>query len=108
ARAFLKGAPLLVLDEATSALDPAGERRVLRALARRGGRTVVFVTHRLASLRGADRVLVLDGGRLAEEGTYDELACRDGTFARLLRHTRRRTARTPDLPGPGRPARSAV
>jgi ABC-type multidrug transport system fused ATPase/permease subunit len=98
ARAFLKGAPLLVLDEATSALDPLAERRVLRSLARLGGRTVLFVTHRLASLRGADRVLVLDRGRLAEEGTYEELANGHGTFANLLRHSkecgRRRGRRT--------------
>src|SRR5204863_10120346 len=78
------GARLLVLDEAPSALDPAGERRGLRSLCRRGGRTVLFVTHRLASLRGADRVLVLEGGRLAEEGCYAELARRGGPFARLL------------------------
>jgi ATP-binding cassette subfamily B protein len=108
ARAFLKGAPLLVLDEATSALDPAGERRVLRALARRGGRTVVFVTHRLASLRGADRVLVLDGGRLAEEGSYAALARRGGTFARLLRQSRRRAARMPQPVSPGPRETSAI
>jgi ATP-binding cassette subfamily B protein len=104
ARAFLKWAPLLVLDEATSALDPAGERRVLLALARRGGRTVVFVTHRLASLLGVDRVLVLDGGRLAEEGSYAALARRGGTFAGLLRQSkecgRRRRRRAGRKPAP--------
>ena len=96
ARALLGAAPLLVLDEATSALDAAAERQVLRAaraVARRGG-AVLLAAHRPRLLRLADRVLVLEHGRLVEEGTYDQLLKRDGPFAQMIRdHAQRRRTR---------------
>lgn len=96
ARVLLGGAPLLALDEATSALDAAAERHALRAAratARRGG-AVLLAAHRPRALRLADRVLVLDRGRIVEEGTYDQLLQSGGHLARLVReHDRRRPAR---------------
>src|SRR5207244_7090050 len=71
ARIFLKDPPLLILDGATSALDTISERSVQRAIdAARADRTVLIVAHRLSTLSDADRILVLDGGRLVEEGPY--------------------------------------
>ncbi|HEU0276994.1 MAG TPA: glucan ABC transporter ATP-binding protein/ permease [Rhodanobacteraceae bacterium] len=84
ARAMLKGAPILILDEATSALDTITEARVQRALDRLTvGRTTFIIAHRLSTIRDADWVLVLDHGRLVEQGTYDDLIARGGMFARL-------------------------
>jgi subfamily B ATP-binding cassette protein MsbA len=80
ARAFLKDAPILVLDEATSALDAESEREVQRALdglmglgAAGGPRTTLVIAHRLSTIRGADRILVLAGGRIVEAGRHDVL-----------------------------------
>lgn len=86
ARAVLKDAPVLLLDEATSALDASAESAVREALARLGaGRTVVVVAHRLQTVRDAHRVVVLDAGRVVEQGDYAELARRPGgAFARML------------------------
>jgi ATP-binding cassette subfamily B protein len=86
ARALLKNAPILVLDEATSALDTATELRVQTALdTLRKGRTTFVIAHRLATVRNANRVLVLDAGRIVESGTYDELIAANGVFSSLVR-----------------------
>lgn len=84
ARAILRNAPVLILDEPTSALDAASEELVMGALQRlRRGRTAVIIAHRLSTIRDVDRILVLDHGRILEQGTYDDLIARGGVFARL-------------------------
>lgn len=84
ARAMLADPPILLLDEATSALDSAAEREVQEALGRaRAGRTTVEVAHRLSTVAGADRIVVLDGGRVVEEGRHADLLARGGLYARL-------------------------
>lgn len=84
ARAIYKDAPILILDEATSALDAESERLVQEALDRlMQGRTSLVIAHRLATVKAADRVLVLDGGRIVEQGTHAELIALNGLFAHL-------------------------
>jgi ATP-binding cassette subfamily B protein len=84
ARAILSAAPIVVLDEATAALDPDSEAAVQDALATLAiGKTVIVIAHRLHTIAGADQILVLDGGRLAERGRHDELLARDGLYARM-------------------------
>ncbi|WP_265562095.1 ABC transporter transmembrane domain-containing protein [Sphingomicrobium arenosum] len=87
ARALLrKDAPLLLLDEATSALDAESEARVQAALdALMGTRTTIVIAHRLATVRAADRILVMDEGAIVEEGTHDSLIARGGLYARLAK-----------------------
>ncbi len=86
ARAMLKNAPVLLLDEATASLDAESERQVQTALARlMEGRTTIVIAHRLATVRDADRIYVLDGGAVAEEGTHAELFAAGGLYARLCR-----------------------
>jgi subfamily B ATP-binding cassette protein MsbA len=86
ARAFLRDAPILLLDEATSALDAESEAKVQEALARLAkGRTVLVIAHRLATVRDADRILVLDGGRIVEFGAHGDLMARNGLYTRLSR-----------------------
>jgi ABC-type multidrug transport system fused ATPase/permease subunit len=84
ARAILKGAPLLLLDEATSALDSESEAEVQKALDElMKERTVIVIAHRLSTIRDADRIAVLDQGRLVELGSHTELIAKAGHYARL-------------------------
>jgi subfamily B ATP-binding cassette protein MsbA len=86
ARAFLKDAPILILDEATSALDSESERNVQEALeALMRGRTTIVIAHRLSTVENADRIVVLDEGRIADVGRHAELLGRAGIYAKLYR-----------------------
>jgi len=85
ARALLKDPPILILDEATSALDAATEAKVTRAFkALMAGRTTFVIAHRLSTVRDADEILVFDGGRIAERGTFGVLAAQGGRFSALV------------------------
>ncbi len=86
ARAILRDAPLLLLDEATSSLDAESEGLVQKALARlMQERTTLVIAHRLATVLSCDRILVMDQGRIVEEGTHDSLVAKGGLYARLAR-----------------------
>jgi ATP-binding cassette subfamily C protein CydCD len=85
ARAILKDAPLLILDEATSHLDAVNEREVREALTTlMVGRTTLVIAHRLSTIRDADKIVVLDRGRVVEQGSHAELLQRDGMYAQLV------------------------
>ena len=84
ARAILKDAPIVVLDEATAFADPENEALIQKAFARlTAGRTVVMIAHRLSTVVNADKIIVLDAGRVAEEGTHGELVASGGLYARM-------------------------
>ncbi|WP_448580669.1 ABC transporter transmembrane domain-containing protein [Thermaurantiacus sp.] len=86
ARAILKDAPILLLDEATSALDSESEQLVSAALERlMAGRTTLVIAHRLSTIRNADRIVVMDEGRIVETGRHSDLVARGGLYARLAR-----------------------
>jgi ABC-type multidrug transport system fused ATPase/permease subunit len=87
ARAILRDAPILILDEPTTGLDTNSERLVLEALERiAAGRTTLMIAHRLATVRLADRIVVLDRGQIVEQGTLEQLLARNGRFANLYRN----------------------
>ena len=87
ARAFLKDAPVLILDEATSHLDAISERAVRQALEDlRHDRTTIVIAHRLSTIRDADRIVVLDDGKMVESGTHQELMAGRGLYAHLVAH----------------------
>ncbi|MCK7625722.1 ABC transporter ATP-binding protein/permease [Streptomyces sp. RS10V-4] len=97
ARTILRDPPVLVLDEATSALDTRTEHAVQRAIdALSAGRTTLTIAHRLSTVRDADQIVVLDGGRIAERGTHRELLAAGGRYAALVRRDARRTPAEPD------------
>ncbi|MFE4378739.1 ABC transporter ATP-binding protein [Streptomyces cyaneofuscatus] len=97
ARTILRDPPVLILDEATSALDTRTEHAVQEAIdALSAGRTTLTIAHRLSTVRDADQIVVLDGGRIAERGTHEELLDRDGRYAALIR----RDSHPAPLPAP--------
>jgi ATP-binding cassette subfamily B protein/subfamily B ATP-binding cassette protein MsbA len=94
ARALLKDAPVLVLDEPTSALDPVSERLLLDALRRlMAGRTTLIIAHRLSTIRDADKIVVMQAGRVVEVGSHHELLARRGAYAELYTSQSRRRPR---------------
>ncbi len=100
ARAFLKDAPILILDEPTSSIDSKTEAVILDALDRLMlGRTTFMIAHRLSTIRKADKILVLDRGRLIEQGTHDELLAKDGLYRQLHEMQNKRAERKAAIDG---------
>jgi ATP-binding cassette subfamily B protein len=87
ARAILKDAPIIVLDEATAFADPENEQKIQRAFEKlMKDKTVIIIAHRLSTVRGADKIIVIDGGRVVEEGRHDELVSAGGCYRRMWDH----------------------
>jgi ATP-binding cassette subfamily B protein len=85
ARAILKNAPIVIMDEGTSALDPITESKILRILNKEfEGKTVLVIAHRLSTIRNLDRILVLDNGKVIQDGTHDDLLGQEGVYADLV------------------------
>src|SRR6185369_3360596 len=101
ARAMYRDAPILILDEATASIDSDTESRLSRALTELlRGRTALVIAHRLSTVRAADRILVLQRGRLVEQGSHDELIAHGGLYARLHELQFARTDRPSSAPMP--------
>ncbi|HMD43929.1 MAG TPA: ABC transporter ATP-binding protein [Candidatus Acidoferrum sp.] len=99
ARAVIRNNPILILDEPTAALDTESERLVIEALERlMKGRTVITIAHRLSTIRDANKIIVLKGGVVAEEGTHDELLAKGGVYAELYRIQFKAPPSTPATP----------
>jgi subfamily B ATP-binding cassette protein MsbA len=84
AREFFKEPPILILDEATSALDTETEQIIQQSIdEQKGKKTIIVIAHRLSTIRHCDKIFVMDRGRIAESGTYDELISRKGLFREM-------------------------
>ena len=85
ARAILKDAPIIILDEATASIDPENERKIQKAIsALIRGKTIIIIAHRLATIRNADQILVVDEGRIVQRGKHEELIDEDGIYRKFL------------------------
>ena len=81
----MKDAPIIILDEATANVDPENERELMSAIAElTREKTVIMIAHRLKTVRSADQIVVIDKGRIAEQGTHSELAAKGGIYARFI------------------------
>lgn len=86
ARAILKDAPIVILDEATSSVDPENEHALLTAIGElTKGKTLITIAHRLSTVRNADQIVVVDKGKIAQQGTYHELLRQEGIYHRFLK-----------------------
>ena len=84
ARAILKNAPVIILDEATASIDPENEHLIQQAISElTKGKTILTIAHRLATIQGADQILVVDDGRIAEQGTHETLLRQNGLYKRF-------------------------